>query len=159
MNIVKSVITGIALIFLFFNGRSQSVSPEVIATAGDFFTGLTASISWTLGEPVIETYSGTAGTLTQGFQQDWQSPDGIIEAEFNPDISIYPNPFYDQLTIHSSVFCFVTVRDVIGRTVFGTTTIIAGSNSVNLSSLEAGTYFIVFTNNQHQSISKKIIKK
>lgn len=159
MNIVKSVVVPAALSILFFNGRAQSLSPEVIATAGDFFTGLTANISWTLGEPVIETYSGTAGTLTQGFQQDWQNPDGIIETEFNPDISIYPNPFYDQFAIHSPVSCFVTIKDLIGRTVFETTTIIAGTNAVNLSSLEAGTYFIVFTNNQQQSISKKIIKK
>ena len=37
--------------------QSQSLSPEVIATAGEHFATANAQLSWTLGEPVIETYA------------------------------------------------------------------------------------------------------
>ena len=48
---------------------AQSVSPEVVASAGDYFEGTNASISWTLGEIATETYSNGTIILTQGFQQ------------------------------------------------------------------------------------------
>ncbi|MBP7497474.1 MAG: T9SS type A sorting domain-containing protein [Bacteroidales bacterium] len=62
----------IFLSILFSNlGFSQSLSPEVISSAGDFFSGANITLSWTLGEPVIETFSSQDGqiVLTQGFQQ------------------------------------------------------------------------------------------
>ena len=49
--------------------NAQTTSPEVVAAAGDFFSNNTHSLSWTLGEIAIETYSGTTAVLTQGFQQ------------------------------------------------------------------------------------------
>jgi hypothetical protein len=80
--------------FLFFLGLSgvgwvqaQSLSPEVVATAGDHFATSTAQLSWTLGEPVIETFTDAAATqLTQGFHQtnlmvvavgDYRLPTGV----------------------------------------------------------------------------------
>jgi hypothetical protein len=47
----------------------QTVSPEVVAAAGDYYESANASLSWTLGEVATETYTGTSATLTQGFQQ------------------------------------------------------------------------------------------
>jgi hypothetical protein len=44
---------------------------QVIASAGDYFEGNDISISWTLGEPVIETFQGNDLILTQGFQQPY----------------------------------------------------------------------------------------
>jgi hypothetical protein len=49
------------------------VNLEVISSAGDYFApeGSNITLSWTLGEPVIETFAPTGGSviLTQGFQQ------------------------------------------------------------------------------------------
>ncbi|MBN2174518.1 MAG: hypothetical protein JW731_10310, partial [Bacteroidales bacterium] len=54
--------------FPFF-AFAQSVSPEVIASAGDYFENSTGSLSWTLGEVMNETFSNGSNILTQGFQQ------------------------------------------------------------------------------------------
>ncbi len=60
------------LVLLFpFLLMSQSVSPEVISSSGDYFEGSNASISWTLGEIATETYSNGSVILTQGFQQPY----------------------------------------------------------------------------------------
>lgn len=57
------------LILLFVQG--QTISPEVIASAGDYFENGNGSLSWTLGELATETYSNGNITLTQGFQQSY----------------------------------------------------------------------------------------
>ncbi len=44
---------------------------QVIASAGGYYEGDNISISWTLGEPVIETFVGEDIILTQGFQQPY----------------------------------------------------------------------------------------
>lgn len=79
---------------------AQSVSPQVIATAGNYSENGGVSLSWTLGEPVIETATGTDVILTQGFQQ----PDyNIVVVEHIPasslDVNVFPNPTSGNLNI------------------------------------------------------------
>ena len=54
---------------LSFAVTAQSLSPEVIASSGDYYENANASLSWTLGEISTETYSAGGNILTQGFQQ------------------------------------------------------------------------------------------
>jgi hypothetical protein len=54
---------------LSFAVAAQSLSPEVIASSGDYYENANASLSWTLGEIATETYSAGGSILTQGFQQ------------------------------------------------------------------------------------------
>src|SRR6478609_5245841 len=99
MHIRKFFLTGFLLIGL---ARAQSLTPEVVATSGDFFSTTAGSLSWTLGEPVVETFSNVASTLTQGFQQCEINLSGIDELNTDVCISVYPNPtsgmIYIQLT-------------------------------------------------------------
>jgi len=57
----------ISFSFLSFQVKAQ----QVIASAGGFYEGDNISLSWTLGEPVTETFSGGGVILTQGFQQPY----------------------------------------------------------------------------------------
>ncbi|MBN1338670.1 MAG: hypothetical protein JXA03_05065 [Bacteroidales bacterium] len=47
----------------------QICSPYVVANAGNYSGNATASLSWTLGETITETFSDGTHVLTQGFQQ------------------------------------------------------------------------------------------
>ena len=58
----------VSLSLLFFSGI-QLQAQDLISSAGATFEGTSGSISWSLGEPVTLTLSGTNGQLTQGFQQ------------------------------------------------------------------------------------------
>jgi hypothetical protein len=74
-------------------GISQSVSPDVIATCGDFFSNASGQLQWTLGETITETYSSANNTITQGFHQPNY---GIPTSIESPNVLIpifYPNPF------------------------------------------------------------------
>lgn len=64
----KVCLFSVALLIPFII-TAQSVSPEVISSSGDYFEGVNASLSWTLGEIATETYSAGNIILTQGFQQ------------------------------------------------------------------------------------------
>ena len=63
---MKKVYLFIGLVSVcFFNVNAQ----EIISTSGDYFENTTGSISWTIGESMIETYTNGSEILTQGFQQ------------------------------------------------------------------------------------------
>lgn len=81
---------------------AQSVTPEVVASQGDysFFTG--GSVSWTLGELSSETYTAGSNVLTQGFQQPGLLLSQGIGQEQAFEIKVYPNPVQRELTISFS---------------------------------------------------------
>lgn len=75
----------------------------VIATAGEYFESPSGSLSWTLGECVIETFENSYGIITQGFQQS-KLTITIVHDIQRPDffISAYPNPATEYITVKIS---------------------------------------------------------
>jgi len=65
-NILLAVLA-VAFTACVFNANAQ----QVIASSGAYYESENLSLSWTLGEPVIETFSNGDLTLTQGFQQPY----------------------------------------------------------------------------------------
>jgi hypothetical protein len=55
----------------FFVFSLNAYAQQVIASAGGYYEGDNISISWTLGETVVETFQGADIILTQGFQQPY----------------------------------------------------------------------------------------
>ncbi len=72
------------LVSVSFSGYSQSV----ISTAGKSATGTNVQLSWTIGEPVIKTLTGSGVILTQGFQQSWLIENQPPVANAGPDQSV-----------------------------------------------------------------------
>lgn len=84
--------------FMFAN--AQSITPEVIASAGDHYEAGGVQLSWTIGEPVIETVQAGGNIITQGFHQTNLTVTSIDEDNLsNIDVSIYPNPTSDRVII------------------------------------------------------------
>lgn len=81
--------------------KSQAtIERDVIATAGDDFVAPTFSLSWTLGEPVTETFINDDIMLTQGFHQGEFKLTAIREPLAEQfDITVFPNPTPDILNI------------------------------------------------------------
>lgn len=60
------------LIAMAFSGWFIPVeAQQVVSAAGGYYEGESLSMSWTVGEPVIETFAMGEVTLTQGFQQPY----------------------------------------------------------------------------------------
>jgi len=80
---------------------AQQIKQEVIASAGGFNVASdnSISISWTLGETVISTFSSGGLTLTHGFQQKIIITT-VEENILNPvKVIIFPNPTSEGVSI------------------------------------------------------------
>lgn len=64
---------------------AQSLSPQVIASSGGYYSNAAGSLSFTVGETVTQTYTSGSNMLTQGFQQPF---------ELNINVKAYLQGFY-----------------------------------------------------------------
>lgn len=71
---------------------SSAFSQEVLSAAGEDFETSGVKVSWTLGEPVIETFSNGNNFLTQGFHQTKLIVTPVLNLSANGTIRVYPNP-------------------------------------------------------------------
>ena len=100
------------LIFLFiiiavFQGKAQEIQQSLLSTSGDFFKNESYSISWSLGEIAIETFTQTNTILTQGFQQSKLTTTGIKENTIDESqITIYPNPASNRISVNYNLYLY-----------------------------------------------------
>lgn len=88
----------IPLLAASFNVFSQ----DVVASAGDQHQNSTASVSWTVGEVVTETFIASGINLTQGFQQGMLTVSSLVEEQPTGLIlKVYPNPVLDILILET----------------------------------------------------------
>ncbi|OFX22054.1 MAG: hypothetical protein A2041_02165 [Bacteroidetes bacterium GWA2_31_9b] len=88
------------LCFFAILANGQSISSSVVASAGGYSEAGGLSLSWTLGELAVETFTTSNLVLTQGFQQGYYEITGIDELS-NKDfkVNIYPNPAVEYINI------------------------------------------------------------
>jgi hypothetical protein len=73
---------------------------EVVASSGSSGTITGYKVDWTLGEPVIETFTGSANILTQGMHQTNLLVTGLQELTIpGLEVRVYPNPVSNTLMI------------------------------------------------------------
>jgi hypothetical protein len=84
----------IFLLTLFASGIPLLKAQEVISASGAQASGTGVALSWTIGEPVIETATSGSYMLTQGFHQSRLSATAVDDI-LTPGLSlaVYPNPF------------------------------------------------------------------
>src|SRR6056297_697195 len=82
---------------------SQNLDQHVIATSGDYTKTENNTLSWTIGETLIETAKKDSFILTQGFQQGNLSVITLINKnEIIYSLKVYPNPVKNKLTIETT---------------------------------------------------------
>ena len=163
---MRKILLILSGILFCFTGISQSVAPEVYATSGGHYTGTNAQLSWTIGEPVIETVSNTNNIITQGFHQTNYDITSIKEnPDLGYDISIFPNPVSNtlQISISGNVNnsnLKIELMDVTGKILINEK--IAGTiitHQLNMREYAPGSYFLRITNEKEQLINSYKIQK
>jgi len=145
----------------------QSIARQVISTAGDYASTADASISWTIGEPVTETFTSDNYILLQGFQQGGEyiisPPEGNENGLRDVQFQIYPNPMDDLLVIelknNPNRNFTVKMFSISGKLIL-TKQIqpYSNLNYINLSKIQSGTYILkILDNNRMRTF--KLIKK
>jgi len=88
------------LILLIALCSASLQAQEVVTTAGSYGETTSGSLSWTVGEPVIETITDGTNSLTQGFQQSKLTVTTINDLKVSGiELSVYPNPTNSFLSI------------------------------------------------------------
>ena len=88
------------IVFIFLIGVIGISAQEVVSSGGETQQAGRYEISWTIGEPVIETISTGAYILTQGFHQPGLTVTPVNEIEIaNLELKVYPNPTSEYILI------------------------------------------------------------
>jgi hypothetical protein len=120
---MKKVIVIISMALFSCTVWGQSLSPTVVASAGDYFDNGTVSISFTVGEVAVTTLEAGDIVLTQGFQQPFElDVTAVNDQEITWSVKTYPNPVRENLHVkftleHPDGFTLV-VMDLTGKKVF-----------------------------------------
>ncbi|MCI4669515.1 MAG: T9SS type A sorting domain-containing protein [Bacteroidia bacterium] len=138
------VIVGwIGMLGMLSMATAQNGELEVVSPAGEAMSTSDMNVSWTLGELVVETYSGTDIVLTSGFEQPKSIPTSIegFEVDFGK-VKVFPNPVSQTLFIErekSNGSLNLNLYDISGKHVLSTS-IKSLSGEINMSNLAKGTY-------------------
>ena len=152
-------------ILIFFTlPFSTLFGQQVISSGGTNFKGTSVELSWTIGEPVIETYSNSNTILTQGFHQSDFKVTAIDEISLpGYELAVYPNPVSQKLNLeirkgdleNLSYDLFNTKGKLMQRSLF-----FELPGQVNMESYSSGTYLLKISDNKGNPLqSFKIIKK
>lgn len=136
---------------------------EATTAAGGQATGSGGTASYTIGQIVYTTSQGNEGSVSRGLQQSYQISvlGGIENTAVHLDISAYPNPTADYLTLSIDHFergnYQYQLIDVAG-TSLQQNHLLEIDNRLDLNDYKPGIYFCV-VKHQNRVIKKfKIIK-
>ncbi|CAN5336310.1 hypothetical protein BH09BAC1_BH09BAC1_00350 [soil metagenome] len=164
----RLLVLGLATIGFGVASQAQTLERQVIGSAGGYEVENGYSLSFTVGEPVVETAINGSLILTQGFQQPDDVSVGINNVvKIKMDYSIFPNPTMDHITVQLSadkvVEITISLHDIMGRKLelMDRTVIVDGivKQQYDLSNLAAANYMVVLTDKSGQQVGQFKIQK
>jgi hypothetical protein len=156
---MKPIFVLLALLFAATVTQSQ----QVVASSGNSGSAAGYTVDWTLGEPVIETISGSGNILTQGMHQTKLLVTAISEMEFpGLEVKVYPNPtgrfLKIEVTQTGNEQFFYEISDITGRKSV-LKKLQGNTEEIDMGSYVSGIYFLYVLSQNHKSVKVfKIIK-
>ena len=151
------------LLFLLVSSSTfaQSISKQVIGTAGKTQSNSNLKVSWTTGEPVVGLMTAGGNQLGNGYYpaMDIQAL-SIDDVTLNVEIKVYPNPTSQSLYVsHPELNSFgIQIVDLNGKQVYSGT--ISKDQPLDVSNYSQGMYLITIENKEaNKKNTYKIIKK
>lgn len=137
------------LFILVFLGWTVSVTlqaQELISTAGGGAQSSSLQVNWSIGENIVETFSGSNISLTQGFHQSRLT---VTSVDLLPGLSFkiqaFPNPATDYVTLAISAenveeYSYV-LTDIKGRKLLEKPDL-SKQETIDLHNLPASSYLL-----------------
>ena len=160
----------LSAVLLLGLGLTALQAQEAIPATGGNASGSGGSVSYTVGQVVYTTNTGTSGTVTQGVQQPFEIfvVTGLEEAKaITLQCMAYPNPTSDYLILKFEgkvqTQCFASLYDITGK-LLENKKIESNETSIDMSNLAPATYFLKVLQTKNASSQQevktfKIIKK
>lgn len=137
-----------------------SAQQSAISSAGGLFKNISGSVSFTVGESFLSTFTSTNLTLSPGiFYLDPGSTGTKSKLTSNFEISVSPNPANEYVTITSEKKeeLFYVLYDLNGK-ILEEEEITGTETRISLKSLSPSVYFIKVLQNSSEVKYFKIIK-
>jgi hypothetical protein len=154
----KKTITSIAFLLLGLGGLQAQENPTA---AGGEATGTGGTSSYSVGQVVYTTNTGTNGSVAQGVQQPYEISTtlGINETAINLALSVYPNPTTNYLTlkVEDNSNLSYQLYDLQGKEIENKK-VVANTTIVKMEGLPKAIYFLHVTKNNKSVKTFKIIK-
>lgn len=154
-------LSAVLLLGLGLTGLQAQTS--VNATDGDV-SGSGGSVSYSVGQVVYTTHTGTSGSVAEGVQQPYEISvvTGLEEAQsINLSVTAYPNPTTDYLTLRIDEFEISNLSfqlyDMNGK-LLQNEKITSDQTSIVMSNLLPATYFVKVIQGNKEVKTFKIIK-
>ena len=158
-------IKNLSLVILLFLGLSNLQAQEATTTAGGEASGSGGSASYTVGQVVYTTKTGTNGnSVTEGVQQPYEISvvTEITEAkDINLSVSAYPNPTSNYLTVkvenYETANLQYMIFDINGK-LLQKIKCTGNQTSINIQDYPAANYFVKVLDSEKEIKTFKIIK-
>jgi hypothetical protein len=152
------------IIFCLFGYVTSLQAQSTIPASGGNASGGGGTVSYTVGQIVYTTNTGTNGTSAQGVQQPYEiSVVTSVEndEEVTLECSVYPNPTTDFLTL-KIINCdkeklSYKLYDINGNLIENQN-VTGKETQITMENRVSGTYFIKVTDNNKDLKTFKIIK-
>lgn len=156
----------ITAVMLYFAMTMVLSAQEALTASGGKASGDEGSVSYTIGQLVYSTITGTDhNSITQGVQQPFEISvvSSIEEAiGINLEIVVYPNPATDYLILKinnvTGIKYEASLYSINGM-LLKNKKIIDNETQVSMQDLVPGIYFLRVTDNEKEIKVFKIIKK
>jgi hypothetical protein len=136
---------------------------EIVTTSGGYGISAGSKVTWTIGEPVTETATGTSSILTQGFNQGTLIIT-IIKKSDSPglNLKVYPNPASDHIKIVVEGTDYENLKfvlmDLNGKIIISNQ-FYSIEADIPVGNLVPSTYLLKIYQNETELSITKIIKK
>lgn len=144
-----------------YSGFGQTLQPDIIAASGGSGSNGNVNINWTIGQPLATKMTNGVVTLTSGFQQGNLKITTIEELQDISWLTVFPNPIQSKLIIKTDLNIQNLKLDVLsldGKFIT-TTAITTDEQTLDLSNLKAGVYFIKIYTEKELIKTYQIIKQ
>jgi len=158
-------LTKILIAFCLFGYGTSLQAQSTIPASGGNATGAGGTVSYTIGQVVYTTISGTGGTMTQGVQRPFEISvvTGTEEAsDIILELSVYPNPATGFVILKVKSYDIDNLSyklyDMNGM-LFQSKKVEGNETQIPLENIIPGTYLLKITDKNKEVKTFKIIKK
>ena len=150
------------MLFLFSCVSALHAQEAVLSTGGDA-SGAGGTASYSIGQVVYTTNSGTNGSVAQGVQQSYtiSTTIGNELTHINLELRAYPNPTTDLLTLNIDNYdhekLTYALYDVRGKLV-ESNQVNSSSTVIKMEGMATSTYFLTVSEGEQLVKTFKIIK-
>ena len=155
----KKIKLSILLLGLGLPAQAQ----QATTATGENASGSGGNLTYSVGQIVYTTNTGTTGSVAQGIQQPYEISIvlGIDNHSINLELTACPNPTTNYLTLNIgnaelSALNF-QLYDISGKLI-ESRKIISSSETIGMENLPSATYFLKVNNNINEVKTFKIIK-